>query len=162
MIIEDIATNTSGIYAITNTINSKIYIGESLDVKKRLQKHFNDLKNNKHSNVLLQLDYNKYGEETFKYSLITETEPILLRKAEMYYIIKYNSSTPLYGYNNAYGDNLSREEKESVFKYIYKDYKDTISCGKLNTPYDIQSTPEQERAWEEYRKKALYEHCMKF
>lgn len=43
MVIQEISEN-SGVYKITNLINSKIYIGSSKDLKDRSKKHLNMLK----------------------------------------------------------------------------------------------------------------------
>lgn len=58
---------TSGIYAIVNTINGKVYIGSSKSVEGRCNGHFRDLRNHKHYNVKLQRAWNKYGEQSFSY-----------------------------------------------------------------------------------------------
>ena len=49
-----------GIYKITNKINNKKYIGQSIHVKERIAEHKNQLKNNTHHNQYLQNAYNKY------------------------------------------------------------------------------------------------------
>jgi group I intron endonuclease len=51
-----------GIYKITNIINSKVYIGESLDIIRRWEEHKVALNNNEHHSYKLQADWNKHGE----------------------------------------------------------------------------------------------------
>lgn len=48
-----------GVYKIENTINNKVYIGESMDIEKRWDKHKEDLINNCHHSWKLQKDFNK-------------------------------------------------------------------------------------------------------
>ena len=67
--------NISGIYEITNLINNKIYIGSSINIKKRWKDHILLLKNQKHINVHLLNAWNKYGEENFSFSIIEEIYP---------------------------------------------------------------------------------------
>lgn len=55
----------SGIYIITNTINHKIYVGQSNNVFRRKKQHFSALKAGKHENVQLQFDYNMFGRKNF-------------------------------------------------------------------------------------------------
>jgi group I intron endonuclease len=54
-----------GIYMIKNTLNNKVYIGSSNDIKDRVKHHFTALKFNKHQNKKLQRSYNKHGKENF-------------------------------------------------------------------------------------------------
>lgn len=60
----------SGIYKITNLINEKIYVGSSIDLKRRNRNHFKELIENKHNNQKLQRAFNKYGEENFKFEIL--------------------------------------------------------------------------------------------
>ena len=62
--------NYSGIYKITNIITGKIYIGSSLNLYDRLIQHRNNLRINRHENNYLQLSYNKYGEENFRFTIL--------------------------------------------------------------------------------------------
>ncbi len=54
-----------GIYKIVNTETGCCYVGQSQEVKKRLQSHFSLLRNNRHTNKHLQNAFNKYGEDCF-------------------------------------------------------------------------------------------------
>lgn len=54
------------IYYIRNRINDKKYIGQTIDFKRRKWEHKNELFNNKHRNLELQQDFNKYGFENFE------------------------------------------------------------------------------------------------
>lgn len=89
-----------GIYKITNTINNKVYIGQTIDIDCRWKRHKNLLNNNKHINTHLQNSWNKYGEDNFKFEVIKECENNNeLNKFERYYIEKYKSNNQKYGYN---------------------------------------------------------------
>lgn len=59
-----------GIYQITNVINSKYYIGSSVDLDWREYSHFYNLDNFCHDNRHLQSSYNKYGRNAFMFCLI--------------------------------------------------------------------------------------------
>ncbi len=54
----------SGIYKITNTINSRVYIGQCKKFFKRWNRHKNALLARRHHNKFLQSDFNKCMENT--------------------------------------------------------------------------------------------------
>lgn len=67
---------TIGIYKIYNKENNNTYIGQSKNIENRLNKHIEDLKNNKHHQHNLQKEYNNFkktiknqykGNELFSY-----------------------------------------------------------------------------------------------
>lgn len=91
-----------GIYAITNTDNGKVYIGQSTDVEYRICNHFSDLKWGRHGNKHLQGAYDKHPE-AFKWSLICECDQCDLDEREIEYIKRHNSADPAHGYNKQYG-----------------------------------------------------------
>ena len=51
------------IYRIKNKISGKSYIGQSVDVDKRFNRHINELANNTHHNINMQEEYDKYGPD---------------------------------------------------------------------------------------------------
>ncbi|MDE1904971.1 MAG: GIY-YIG nuclease family protein [Rhodospirillales bacterium] len=67
-----------GIYAITNTVNGKQYVGSSAHLQDRLYEHHRDLRPGKHPNRHLQHAWNKYGSEAFTFTLIEEIEDVNL------------------------------------------------------------------------------------
>lgn len=61
-----------GIYRITNTVNGKIYIGQSRNIWKRLEAHRTDLRTGTAKNQHLQNAWNKYGESAFVFETIED------------------------------------------------------------------------------------------
>ena len=55
----------SGLYVITCLITRRHYIGQSKQAKNKLLDHKRKLTTGKHENVLLQKDFNRYGEHQF-------------------------------------------------------------------------------------------------
>lgn len=88
-----------GIYKIENLVNGKVYIGQSVDIYRRIWEHSNELKNNNHYNKYLQRAYNKYGEENFKFEIIEECEEDSLTEREQYWIDYYNGINSIDNYN---------------------------------------------------------------
>lgn len=99
MAIENLSRNTrtSGIYRITCLPTSKIYIGSSIDVYKRICTHKFQLRRNKHPNQYLQRAWNKYLEDSFKFELIEETSDILSREA--FWFKETNCCNEEFGFN---------------------------------------------------------------
>ena len=75
--------NVCGVYGIKCKINNLEYIGSSNEISRRLQKHFSELRFNRHTNTKLQLDFNKYGIANFEYYIVEETSNFSKREVEI-------------------------------------------------------------------------------
>ena len=73
------------IYKLTNKINNKIYIGQSIHPEKRLREHENRAKN-KLDNYPIHNAIAKYGIDNFDFEIIEWTEDY--DDKEFYYIKK--------------------------------------------------------------------------
>lgn len=93
------------IYKITNTINNKIYIGQTVITEpKRWQQHIWYAKNDPNKDcVILCNAIRKYGAESFKREIIETVDNNLLNKQEQYWINYYNSCDKEIGYNISLG-----------------------------------------------------------
>lgn len=106
-----------GIYKIENTINHKVYIGQSVDIEKRWKEHLYALTRNFHENKHLQNSWNKYGAKAFTFSIIEECELSRLTDREQYYIDLYGGINSDNNYNNrdaGYKGNLSESTKQKL------------------------------------------------
>ena len=86
---------TCGIYQIVNTLNGKRYVGSSVDIEKRWQKHQQDLRKGSHHAQHLQHSWNKSGGDKFIIRVIFECEREELIENEQAELDKgydYNSS----------------------------------------------------------------------
>lgn len=81
------------IYRILCVPTGESYIGQTIDINRRKNKHFSTLRGNKHENSKLQNAWNKYGEENFSFEFWTfdNITPERLNDLECEYIEKYNS-----------------------------------------------------------------------
>ncbi len=61
---------TCGIYQIRNKINNKRYVGSSNNIEFRWRKHISFLTRNKHPNKHLQGAWNKYGKDSFEFTVL--------------------------------------------------------------------------------------------
>lgn len=118
-----------GIYKITNKINNKCYIGQSVDVEKRITTHFwAAFRENlpSYNNHLYQA-IRKYGEENFDYVILKtlkEPDKVSLDKLEQYYIKKYDSFHNGYNMNeggNTANQNIASGERNGHAKLTEKD-----------------------------------------
>lgn len=106
-----------GIYKIENTINHKVYIGQSVDIEMRWKEHLYALTRNVHENNHLQNSWNKYGAKAFTFSIIEECELSCLTDREQYYIDLYGGINSDNNYNNrdaSYKGNLSESTKQKL------------------------------------------------
>ena len=85
------------IYKITNTINNKIYIGQTTNFKNRMKQHINGKRS------VISKAIRKYGKDNFLFEIIDSVDNIDdANVLEKFYIEYYNSITPN-GYNIAEG-----------------------------------------------------------
>jgi len=72
--------NNAGVYEIRNSVNTKRYIGSSVNITKRFIEHKIQLRKGIHHSVYLQRAWNSYGEGTFIFKplLICSPEMVLL------------------------------------------------------------------------------------
>lgn len=110
-----------GIYKITNKINKKSYIGQSIHIEQRWQEHL--YQSTKCS--LIKYALFKYGQENFTFEVIEECPQELLNEREQYWIKYYNTYEE--GYNLTLGGGGTI--KYSV-ETIYEDYCQTNSIQK--------------------------------
>jgi group I intron endonuclease len=91
---------SSGIYAIRNKVNGKVYVGSAQCIRLRLNRHRSDLKTGRHHNTILLNAWRKYGAEGFTFEVlehVADLDNLMCR--EQAWIDKFNSAERTYGYN---------------------------------------------------------------
>lgn len=108
-----------GIYKITCLPENRVYIGSSVDIKKRWQRHVRTLNDSNHHNYKLQIDWDCYGDESFIFEAIEETD--LLVEREKFWLEKYFEGS--YNIHNS-SNNPMRDEvvKQKRLNKIYQKY----------------------------------------
>ncbi len=71
-------------------INEHIYIGSTIDLKRRKYVHFYDLHKNQHHNEYLQRAYNKYGEDQFVFEILMTCLPSECIRYEQQFLDQQN------------------------------------------------------------------------
>lgn len=107
-----------GVYKITNIINWKVYIGQSINMINRWKDHIHALNRNDSKCALLQRAWNKYGQENFSFEILELCTEEQLDEIEIKYIEMYDAFNPEKGYNIEPGGNknkhLSEETKQRL------------------------------------------------
>lgn len=105
------------IYKITNTINNKIYIGQTT---RNLSSRISEYKKNHTNNNHLNNAFLKYGFENFKFEIIDTAKDLAdLNLKEINYIKEYNSIDKKIGYNIESGEKNSIPSIETRNKMSY-------------------------------------------
>lgn len=116
----------TGIYCITNMINKKVYIGQSVNIEQRWKAHrvtaFN--KNSSAYNNSLYRAIRKYGLENFTFEVLEKCLIEQLNQQEQFWIKYYKSNNSKYGYNLTAGgqtgkpNSLSSSQVEEIQKLL--------------------------------------------
>lgn len=125
------------IYVIICKSNGKKYYGRSQEIEKRFRAHRNMLRKNEHRNMILQSDWNLYGEEDFIFEIIhsfTSLEESI--KKEQYYI----DSNLGIGYNIGCAKDGGDRMKFNPRKEETRKLKSRMFSGKGNPMYGKPKT----------------------
>ena len=118
------------IYIIKNTINSKVYIGQTkVSLKLRFQNHLSAARNGK--DYVIGKAIRKYGEENFYIELLEECTIEELNERERYWISYFNSTNNKFGYNISIGGNVIRTTKELDSNLIINMFNSGIPAYKI-------------------------------
>ncbi len=96
--MSDLSTS-SGIYQITCTGNGKIYVGSAINIRRRWTGHRTDLERGEHDNPYLQRAWNKYGPDSFYFSVLEFVSPDELISREQAWIDKTRCCDRAVGFN---------------------------------------------------------------
>ena len=118
------------IYIIRNTINSKVYIGQTkVSLKLRFQNHLSAARNGK--DYVIGKAIRKYGEENFYIELLEECTIEELNERERYWISYFNSTNNKFGYNISIGGNVIRTTKKLDSNLIINMFNSGIPAYKI-------------------------------
>lgn len=124
------------IYIIKNTVNHKVYIGQThMTIKLRFQDHLSAARHGK--DYVIGKAIRKYGEDKFYVipidSVTADTEKELtklLNAKETYWINFFNSTNTKYGYNMSIGGNVVRTTKKLDERQVIALFNQgNTSCG---------------------------------
>lgn len=106
-----------GIYKITNKLNGKSYIGQSIHCGKRFDEHL-------HGNLLIDETIQIEGIENFTFEILKLTTKEELSYWEDYYIEQFNTFFPE-GYNKKWNTSAKKKEKaiDRTLQFFEKEKK---------------------------------------
>lgn len=140
------SSGVTGVYAIVNTENKKMYVGSANNIATRLSNHRHFLKGLskeglRHKNKHLQKDWDVYGEGAFDYIVIVECNRDELVDLEQEWILKLGLDN-LYNVTDAYRvlDTMPDEMRESISKarkgLIFTDeHRQALSDSHMGKPW---------------------------
>lgn len=107
------------IYLITNTINSKVYVGQTIQtLNKRFNGHCCYSKSDRSANMYIKRAIHKYGKDKFHIQLLEECPIEKLNDREKYWIEYYNS------YNTGYNLTLGGQDSNYFNLHRIEDFID--------------------------------------
>lgn len=105
------------VYKISNSINSRIYIGSAIDFRLRKNRHITHLNKNIHCNKKLQRFVNKYGINKLVFEIIERCDKSKLIETEQFYINTLNCIRNGFNILPTAGSWLNhKHSKESILK----------------------------------------------
>lgn len=132
------------IYVIKNTINSKVYIGQTrTSVEQRWKEH---LRHAQYGDQVINRAMRKYGVNKFHIETLEICDTDVLDEREIYYIDLYDSTDKSKGYNVSIGDSTSRFKRKTlsvsdlVNLYVNEEFTLEEIASKYNVSRYIIST----------------------
>lgn len=125
------------IYKVTNTINGKVYIGQTkFTLEERRIRHWNDANKLNRRTVKFHNALLKYGLDNFKWETIQYCQnQDELDYFEKYYIQKYKSTDPNIGYNlklgGKFGGIFTEEAKRNLGESTKKKWENPEIAAKM-------------------------------
>ena len=125
------------IYKITNKVNGKSYIGQTIQsVKERFYQHCATKCSQAILNMVIHKAITKYGKSNFTIEVIEEVESANLNDRERYWIRYYDS------YNNGYNSTEGGQDGIKLFKNldtesIIREYKSGKSLREIGRLFNV-------------------------
>lgn len=114
----------TGIYKITNTVNNKIYIGQSIFIEKRWAQHKSPYEQERYKDKPLYKAFQKYGLNNFIFEVIEECPPEILNEREKYWISTLRTLCHEKGYNVTSGGSSTANDNHPRHKLTKEDVID--------------------------------------
>lgn len=135
-----------GVYEIRNLVNGKVYIGSTImSFHRRWDHHRSLLRGNTHKNTHLQRAWNKYGEDSFLFSILEVVDECCTLDVEQTYLDsvedKYNINPLASGTPNMSKETIEKRSKtftdtiRASMEYYHKVKDGEISIEEVPNKY---------------------------
>lgn len=129
---------TGIIYKITNKINNKIYIGQTIqNLKDRWYRHCGNTGSSAELGMVIKKAIHKYGKDNFIIEELERCNQSLLNEREIYWISYYDS------YNHGYNSTLGGQNGAKLPKLLNEAnniinlYNQGFSLSKISRKYNV-------------------------
>jgi group I intron endonuclease len=130
------------VYRITNSVDGKIYVGKTNNLKRRKIEHISEAARDRRKNHLYNA-IRKYGVEVFAFQVLAEfAEEEVAYEAERFFIAFFNTTDKRVGYNRTLGGEGVRHTPEGRKRISEAAKKRT---GVRNSFFSHRHTPETKR-----------------
>lgn len=116
------------IYKIINTRNNKFYVGRSLNIRQRLNRHLNHLKRGIHDNIYLQRAWN-LDSEYFEFKVVItintgdkDKDLQIVKQCEQWYLDNYTIGKDLYNISPSSQTGVSYGEAHPNFGKSFEEF----------------------------------------
>lgn len=125
------------IYIIRNTINNKVYIGQTkTSVNQRWKEHLRHAKN---GDQIINRAMNKYGIDKFYIETLEICDIAIIDEREIYYIDLFDSTDKSKGYNVSIGGNTPRFKRKilNIAELIDLYVKKQMTLDKIANKFNV-------------------------
>ena len=123
-------TKYGRIYIIKNTVNDKVYIGQThVSIKLRFQNHLSAARRG--LDYIIGKAIRKYGEDKFYVELLEECLIEELNEREKYWIAFFKATDNRFGYNMSIGGHVVRTTKELDENLVLKMFNSGIGSYEI-------------------------------
>lgn len=131
-----------GIYKITNLINNKVYIGQTIDYERRINEHIRHYPNSNYHdfNSLLYRAIRKYGINNFSFEMIEECDTNELDDKEIKWIKKYNAYC---NWPNSNGYNMTiggQGNRKITPEQVLEEWNNGLSKQEIVKKFSLSTT----------------------
>lgn len=107
-----------GVYALSNTVTNRAYVGSACDLSNRRSSHFWQLRNHRHKNHLIQSDFDQYGANSFEFTVLHHVPVAEGRRIEQRHIdsgeYSYNIAPKAAGGGNHTAQSAAKRSKTAT------------------------------------------------
>ena len=142
----DTVKKVRGIYKVTNKINGKVYIGQSVDIGRRWREHMTAK-----DDIYFHKAIQKYGVENFEWEVIEQCKKKDLDEREIYWIEYYDS------FNKGYNCTKGGDSGPVMHGEVNPNWKGGITLDPEYSKQWYEANKEKRKEYDKKQYKQWYE-----